>query len=114
MKAFQKFSKFMYSFIKPFLLICPSSIIPSTEYMYIISISSAPILDREVIVITNVLNIMYRFLPPLLRRRRSLNTLKDLRTVAAPLMPNLRSKDYNITPTSDPRATIRSKMFHSS
>jgi hypothetical protein len=30
----KKFSKFMYAFIIPFLIISPNSIIPSTAYMY--------------------------------------------------------------------------------
>ncbi len=82
--------------------------------MKIISSNNAPMFDRDVIVITKVLKIMYRFLPPLLRSLTSLNTLKDLNTVATPLMPNLRSNICRMTPVSDPRAIKKSNMFHSS
>jgi hypothetical protein len=76
--------------------------------------SRAPIFERDVIVMTNVLNIIYKFLPPLLRSLTSLNTLKDLSTVTTPLIPTCRSIIYRMTPSNDPIATKKSNKFHSS
>lgn len=78
-----------------------------------ISRSKAPMLTREEIVITKVLKIICKFLPPLFSNLKILKILKDLNSVIAPLISSeVRADMIMLKP--DAKATKQSKVFQAS
>ncbi|TNV74930.1 hypothetical protein FGO68_gene10051 [Halteria grandinella] len=112
MKALQNPSKFIQSFIFPVLFTSPKYIIPTSEYMYVKSISRAPILESVCNVITKVLKMRARLYPPLFSSLNNLRILNALR-VEVPLI--LTDVDIETKfPMTDPIAIKKSKMFQPS
>jgi hypothetical protein len=94
-------------------MLAPKSIMPSTAYMYIIRRSRAPMFTSYCKVITKVLNIICRLLPPRLSRRRILKILNDLINVTVPLISRELYRDM-MMPIAEATATVISKMFQPS
>jgi hypothetical protein len=75
--------------------------------------NSAPMLTKECKVITKVLNIMCKLLPPRLRSLRILRILNDLINVTAPLISNAVYEEIRML-NPEMKATTKSNVFHPS
>lgn len=62
---------------------------------------------------TNVLNIMYKLLPPFLSKRKILKIRNDLRKVILPFIAEGLNAEIKI-PKADTKAIKKLKIFHSS
>jgi hypothetical protein len=85
---------------------------PIIEYIYIIKSKRPPILAKDYIVMTKVLKIRYRLLPPRFRSLSNLSILKALRSVTA-FISTMELIEI-IIEMNELRATKKSKKFHGS